>query len=154
MSRSNAEGDSLGPGLVIFETFSQHSKGEDLRFGHGVICRVAVRKNAGQLRYFRQPPAVIFAFALDLKVHGNAHFTPLFSRCLTILLNGRPLTPLRPGEHAIHCEHRAPTMIPSTFRRVVRRHGLVALETTLQTSILAKIEDKRSSRIRMWFFVR
>src|SRR6266849_1643488 len=88
-SRSNAEGDRLGSGLAVLETLCQDSKGKDLRCGHGVICRVAVRTNAGQLRYFRQPPAVIFAFALDLKVHGNAHFTPLFSRCLTTELSGR-----------------------------------------------------------------
>jgi hypothetical protein len=77
VSRSNAEGDGLGSGLVIFETFSQHSKGEDLRFRRGVVCRVAIRKNAGQLRHFRKPPAVIFAFALDHKIHGCAYFTPL-----------------------------------------------------------------------------
>jgi hypothetical protein len=82
-SSSNAEGDRLGSGLVVFETLCQDSKGKDLRFGHGVIGRVAVRKNARQLWHFRKPPAVVFAFALDLKVHGNAHFTPLLSRCLT-----------------------------------------------------------------------
>src|SRR5437870_841659 len=92
-SRSNAEGDRLGSGLVVLETLSQDSKGKDLRFGHGVVRRGAVRKNAGQLRYLRKPPAVILAFALDLKVHGNGDFTPLFSRCLTIELSGRPPKP-------------------------------------------------------------
>jgi hypothetical protein len=81
--RSNAEGDRLGSGLAIFETLSQDSKGKDLRFGHGVVRRASVRKDAGQLRNFRQPPAVILALALDLKVHGNAHFTSLPTRCLT-----------------------------------------------------------------------
>src|SRR5438128_12649360 len=95
-SRSNAEGDRLGSGLVVLETLCQDSKGKDLRFGHGVIRRVAVRKNAGQLRYLRQPPAVVLAFALDLKVHGNAHFTPGISRCLTTELSGRPLPLLHP----------------------------------------------------------
>ena len=71
MSRSNAEGDGLGSGLIVLETFSQDAKGEDLSFGHGVICRVAIRKNARQLRHFRKPPAVILAFALDLKIHGD-----------------------------------------------------------------------------------
>jgi len=89
-SRSNAEGDRLGSGLAILETLSQDSKGKDLRFGHGVIRRGAVRKNTWQLRYFRKPPAVILALALDLKVHGNTYFTPVLSRCLTIELSGRP----------------------------------------------------------------
>src|SRR5436190_9605068 len=76
-SRSNAEGDRLGSGLVVLETLSQDTKGKDLRFSHGVIRRVAVRKNAGQLRYLRKPPAVVLALALDYKVHGNVYFTPL-----------------------------------------------------------------------------
>src|SRR6185437_9506424 len=56
--------------------------------GHGVICRVAVRKNAGQLRHFRKPPAVILALALDHKIHGGTYFTPLLTRCLTAELSG------------------------------------------------------------------
>src|SRR5438874_2739798 len=88
-SRSNAEGDRLGSGLVVLETLCQDSKGKDLRLGHGIVRRVAIRKHAWQLWHFRKPPAVIFALALDLKVHGSAHFTPLVSRCLTIPLNGR-----------------------------------------------------------------
>jgi hypothetical protein len=90
MSRRDAEGERLGSGLAIFETLSQNSKGKDLRLGHGVVGRGAKRKNAGQLRYFRKPPAVIFALALNLKVHGNDYFTPVFSRCLTTELSGRP----------------------------------------------------------------
>src|SRR5258705_1396668 len=82
-SRRNAEGDRLGSSLAVLETFSQDSKGKDLRFGHGVIRRVAICKDAGQLRHFRKPPAVVLALALDLKVHGNAYFTPLLTRCLT-----------------------------------------------------------------------
>src|SRR6185436_249396 len=92
-SRRNAEGDRLGSGLAILETLSQNSKGKDLRLGHGLIGRGAIRKNAGQLRYFRKPPAVVFALALDLKVHGNAHFTPLRTRCLTTELSGRARYP-------------------------------------------------------------
>jgi len=38
-------------------------------------------------------------------------------------LNGRPRALLRPGEHAIYCEHRAPTTCPGPFQRVVRRHN-------------------------------
>jgi hypothetical protein len=78
-SRSNAEGDRLGSGLAVLETLCQDTKGKDLRFGHGVICGIAVRKNTGQLRHFRKPPAVVLALALNLKVHGNAYFTPLLS---------------------------------------------------------------------------
>ena len=89
MSRSNAEGDRLGSSLVVLETLCQDSKGKDLRFGHGVICRVAIRKDARQLRHFRKPPAVILAFALDLKIHGKGYFTPLITRCLTTELSGR-----------------------------------------------------------------
>jgi hypothetical protein len=48
-SRRNTEGDRLGSGLAVLETFSQDSKGKDLRFRHGVVRRVAIRKNAGQL---------------------------------------------------------------------------------------------------------
>src|SRR5215210_1665187 len=103
-SRSNAEGDRLGSGLAILETLSQDSKGKDLRFGHGVIRRVAVRKNTGQLRHFRKPPAVILALALDLKVHGSAYFTPLFSRCLTILLSGQVKRFFCAAEHTVYCE--------------------------------------------------
>jgi hypothetical protein len=44
-----------------------------------------------------------------------------FIRChLTIALSGRPLTPLSPGEHTIHCEHGAPTMNHGPLQRVVR----------------------------------
>src|SRR5215212_2052346 len=110
-SRSNAEGDRLGSGLAILETLCQDSKGKDLRFGHGVIRRVAVRENARQLWHFRKPPAVVFAFAFDLKVHGNVHFTPLFSRCLTTLLSGRPRPPLRAGPRTqYNGAHGTPTM--------------------------------------------
>src|SRR5258708_6974083 len=112
-SRSNAEGDRLGSGLVVFETLSQDSKGKDLRFCHGVVRRVAVRKNAGQLRHFRKPPAVVLALALDFKVHGNAHFTPLLSRCLTTELSGRPRPPCR-GQ-------TRPTMPHGPLERVVRQ---------------------------------
>ena len=91
-SRSNAEGDRLGSGLVIFETFSQDSESEDLCFGHGIVCRVAIGKNARQLRHFRKPPAVIFALALDHKIHGCGYFTPLRTRCLTFELSGLPVT--------------------------------------------------------------
>ena len=79
-SRSNAAGDRLGSGLAIFETLSQYAEGENLCFGHGVIRRVAVRKDTRQLRYLRQPPAVIFALALDLEIHGDDDFTPLPAR--------------------------------------------------------------------------
>ena len=122
MSRSNAEGDSLGPGLVIFETFNQHSKGEDLRFGHGVICRVAVRKNAGQLRHFRKPPAVVFALAFDLKVHGSAYFTPLLTKCLTPELSERPRYRLPHAEPANYllATRVLPTIVHGPLQRVVR----------------------------------
>src|SRR5258706_6995808 len=40
--------------------------------------------------------------------------------CLTTELSGRPRPPLRIGEHVLHCEHYAPTMI----------HGLLDLRST------------------------
>src|SRR5947199_109539 len=46
-------------------------------------------------------------------------------RCLTIELSGRPPPPLRIGEHAIHCEHDAPTMTHGLLQRVVRQHSLL-----------------------------
>jgi hypothetical protein len=72
-----------------------------LRLGHGVIGRGAIRKNAGQLRYFGKPPAVIFALALDLEVHGNVYFTPVFSRCLTFDMSGGPKGAMRPLERPL-----------------------------------------------------
>ena len=79
-SRSYAEGDRLGSGLAIFETLSQYSEGEDLCFGHGFVRRVAIRKDAWQLRHFRKPPAVFFALAFDLKIHRDGDLTPLPAR--------------------------------------------------------------------------
>ena len=105
-SRSNAEGDRLGSGLAILETLCQDTKGKDLRFGHGVIGRVTVRKNTGQLRYFRKPPAVVLAFALDLKVHGNAYFAPLLYEMPDDLVE-TPAKQLVPREDAAHDDHTA-----------------------------------------------
>ena len=105
-SRSNAEGDRLGSGLAILETLCQDTKGKDLRFGHGVIGRVTVRKNTGQLRYFRKPPAVVLAFALDLKVHGNAYFTPLLYEMPNDPVE-RPATMTVPRTDAVHNGSRA-----------------------------------------------
>src|ERR1700761_19431 len=87
-SRSNAEGDRLGSGLVVLETLCQDTEGKDLRFGHGFILRVAIRKNARQLRHLRKPPPVVLSIALDLEIHGTAHFTPLRARCLTSEMTG------------------------------------------------------------------
>ena len=71
-SRSNTEGDGLGSGLAILETFCQDAKGEDLSFGHGIVRGIAMRENAGKLRYFGKPPAVFFALAFDVEIHALA----------------------------------------------------------------------------------
>lgn len=48
------------------------------------------------------------------------------SRGLTTELSDPPRQPLRPGEHAMHCEHRAPATIHGRLQRVVRRHFVSA----------------------------
>ena len=45
-----------------------------------------------------------------------------FECCLTTELSGRPPPPLHIGEHAIRCEHDAPTIIHGPLQLVVRSH--------------------------------
>jgi hypothetical protein len=55
----------------VFETFRYNTKGKDLCLCHSVIARCAVGQYTGQLRYFGEPAAIVFAFALNIKVHDN-----------------------------------------------------------------------------------
>src|SRR5207253_8096718 len=62
-----------------------------------------------------------------LKRHTSSIYTlyayrkaPALCVGLTTKLSGRPRSPLSIGEHAIHCEHDAPTMIHGPLQRVVR----------------------------------
>src|SRR5882724_8123990 len=71
--------------------------------------------------------------------HHSAETSPTTpSRCLlTSELSGRPPPPLRIGEHAIHCEHDAPTMIHGPFQRIAR--GLIYKSSPYQGNALHAI---------------
>src|SRR5258706_7818569 len=68
-----------------------------------------------------------------------------FECCLTTELSGRPQPPLRIGEHAIHCEHDAPTIFHGPLQRVVRRH---CSPTLLTASISIQRKTLRRSTPR------
>src|SRR5258706_9520339 len=66
-------------------------------------------------------------------VGGPRHFMS----GLTAELSGRPPPPLRIGEHAIHCEHDAPTMIHGPFQRIAS--GLIYKSSPYQGNALHAI---------------
>jgi len=56
----------------MLETLSDDTQGQGLDPGDRFSTVLAVCHHAGQSRYFRQPPAVVFTFDFDVKRHvGN-----------------------------------------------------------------------------------
>ena len=61
--------DELGWGLTMFEPLSDHTKGERLDAGNGLVPVFTVGHDAGQCGYFGQPTAVVFSLNLNRECH-------------------------------------------------------------------------------------
>jgi len=78
----------------MFQPLGQDAKCQDFGLGHGFVGSGAVRKHAGQLRYFSQPTAIFLKFTFNIEIHDiplrmdNWILRLAAFRCLT--RNGHP----------------------------------------------------------------
>ena len=55
--------------LTVLETIGNHTERQGLYLGLGILCRRAVRENAGQLWHLGEPPAIVLSPDLDPESH-------------------------------------------------------------------------------------
>ena len=61
-----------GAGLALLNPLRDNPEREDFGFGHGFRGGCAVGQDAGKLRDFRQPTAVLFSLAVEVEFHLRA----------------------------------------------------------------------------------
>lgn len=57
----------------MFEALGEDPKSERLDSGDGLVARLAVRHDPGQVRDLSQPAAVGFSLDLDAEIHGKGN---------------------------------------------------------------------------------
>jgi len=53
----------------MLKSFRENPERQRLGFGHGFLGARSVGEHAGKLRHLREPPTVVFLFALELQIH-------------------------------------------------------------------------------------